>query len=116
MQSHGGCAILLIATVQGGHNTLLTDRALHLRFYSAILMPNGVEAKILLRQSTGDRNSHELEPAEANLTFATDSTLQTDAPPPTPTAAIATSAKGAKSEVTEEKTTLRKAYGDVLRA
>ena len=30
--------------VQGGHNTLLTDRALHLRFYSAILMPDGVEA------------------------------------------------------------------------
>jgi hypothetical protein len=28
--------------VQGGHNTLLTDRALHLRFYSVILMPDGV--------------------------------------------------------------------------
>ena len=30
--------------VQGGHKYLLTDRALHLRFYSAILMPDGVEA------------------------------------------------------------------------
>jgi hypothetical protein len=30
--------------VQGGHNTLLTDRSLHLRFYSAILMPDGVAA------------------------------------------------------------------------
>jgi len=30
--------------VQGGQNALLTDRVLHLRFYSAILMPDGVEA------------------------------------------------------------------------
>ena len=46
--------------VQGGHKYLLTDRSLHLRFYSAILMPDGVEANTSAsanRRSTQPRAS-----------------------------------------------------------
>jgi len=46
--------------VQGGHNALLTDRALHLRFYSAILMPDGVSGNA---SASSNRRSSQPRPS-----------------------------------------------------